>query len=238
VETLTTADGAAVQLADGDVQFAAAMAAPRSDDPEAAPPPRIDPDAPYGRKADGSPRRSAGGRRAVKPRLTDAAEPAAPRPQAASAAPAAAGAADYRGKVAEFADGAWMVCAAMPIPSDGMRLRVRAQAALIKANRDQLSAGIGIMAEHSPPVRRAVDFMTGGSAGWILPAILAVSPFAVQSAALWRIDDQADDQADAAAGMKRLADRTEREWGELFSEFKADLEAEAGLADAAADDPL
>lgn len=78
-EGLKTASGEAVDL---DGEFARAMAAPEPDEPVAAAPPRKDPEAPYGRKADGSPKAGPGGRpaKAPKPRVAKA-------PNEAKAAP-------------------------------------------------------------------------------------------------------------------------------------------------------
>jgi hypothetical protein len=58
-EGLQTPAGDKVEL---DHDFAAAMAAPESDEPIATAPPRRDREAPYGRKLDGSPKAGPGGR--------------------------------------------------------------------------------------------------------------------------------------------------------------------------------
>src|SRR5690348_6015743 len=72
-ETLATADGRVLDLDDTDAAFAAAMAAPTSAEPEAPAPPRRDPDpeAPFGRRLDGSPKKGRGGR-PPKPREIEA----------------------------------------------------------------------------------------------------------------------------------------------------------------------
>ena len=79
-EGITTPDGAKVDL---DREFAAAMAAPEPDEPLAPAPPRVEQDAPYGRKADGTPRqRPAGpGRGRKSPQNTNKATPTpSPKP--------------------------------------------------------------------------------------------------------------------------------------------------------------
>jgi len=74
-EGLTTPDGTAVKL---DRDFAAAMAAPESDEPVAPAPPKVDKEAPFGRKADGSPRqRPAGPGRGRRTTTQPAKQPAA-----------------------------------------------------------------------------------------------------------------------------------------------------------------
>jgi len=196
-------------------------------------PPRIappDPAAPWGRKPDGTPRRSAGGRRA-RPRETD-------RP-AAAATPA--GKPDYAGKIAELADGLYMLGASLPLPPGDLRIRVRAQAAVLKAQRTSLASGLGVVAEHSPPVARGIELLTGGSAGWILPACMALAPFAVQTAGVWR--------APTAGDMTEIAEGVEADWSKMLGDIKAALgisddavtiaegaraEAEAARADAEA----
>jgi hypothetical protein len=60
-EGLSTLDGKPVNLDEAERQFHASMAEPSPDEPAAAAPPRRDPDAPYGRKADGTPRKTAPG---------------------------------------------------------------------------------------------------------------------------------------------------------------------------------
>src|SRR5690242_14948524 len=97
-ETLTTADGKPVGLDDTDARFAAAMAAPRADEPEHPAPPRhdpADPDAPYGRKLDGTPKLRPGGRPPKKPRPREIPAPAAAAQGGQSGPKAVPAAADY-----------------------------------------------------------------------------------------------------------------------------------------------
>lgn len=61
METLTTADGKPVDLPsleEQERQFHASMAVPEPDEPQAPAPPRVDSEAPFGRKADGTPRQN------------------------------------------------------------------------------------------------------------------------------------------------------------------------------------
>jgi hypothetical protein len=60
-EGLQTVDGKPVDLEQAEKQFHASMAAPSSDEPMAPAPPKVDHEAPYGRKADGTPRKRAPG---------------------------------------------------------------------------------------------------------------------------------------------------------------------------------
>jgi hypothetical protein len=64
-------DGKPVDVAEAERQFHASMATPASDEPVAPAPPRVAPDAPFGTKADGEPRkRRAGPGRGNKSRTT------------------------------------------------------------------------------------------------------------------------------------------------------------------------
>ncbi len=207
-EGLTTADGVAIDLDAAEQAFHRAMAAPEPDEPEAPAPPKrapADPEAPFGRKVDGTPKRAPGGRPA-KARVTES------KPVVADAKPGkgkpADTATDYTGPLGDFTSALWMVMAAAPVPNDGLRVKVRAQAAVLKENQPGLCQGINMMAQHNGTIRRGVEALTMGNAGWVLPAVMAVAPFAVQSAQLWKTDPNQ---------LTDLAKRTEDEWAESFA---------------------
>ena len=205
-EGLATADGQAIDLDAAEQDFHRAMAAPEPDEPEAPAPPKrtVDPDAPYGRKVDGTPKKAPGGRPA-RPRVTES------KPVVAEAKPAKAKTVtetDYTRPLGEFTSALWMVMAAAPIPNDGLRTKVRAQAAVLKDNQPELCQGISIMAQHNGTIRRGVEALTTGHAGWVLPAVMALAPFAVQSAQVWKTDPV------------ELAAKTEREWAVQFAAMR------------------
>src|SRR6185437_6047378 len=85
MEGLTTADGSPVGLPGVDAseaEFFGAMASPPADAPTHPGPPKRDADAPYGRKADGSPRKRAAGPGRPKgdaPRVTSSPPSSAPK---------------------------------------------------------------------------------------------------------------------------------------------------------------
>jgi hypothetical protein len=216
-EGLATADGQVLNLDQSEQAFAAAMAAPRGDEPEHPAPPRrdVDPDAPYGRKVDGSPKKAPGGR-PPKARVIEAPR-GAERPQEPrkTAAPAA----DYSEGLSEFFQGVWMAAAAIPMPDGDVRIRVRAQAAVLKANAGGLVQGVNAMAQHNSTIRWGVEKLTMGSAGWVLPAMFAIAPFAVQTAQVWRVP--------VAGDLLNLAEQTEHEWDEMFRSMQAQM----GLAE-------
>ena len=205
-EGLATEDGMAIDLDAAERDFARAMAAPEPDEPEAPAPPKrppADEEAPYGRRLDGTPKKAPGGRPA-KPRVTEA------KPVVAGKGKAAAGnAQDYTQALGDFTSGLWMVMAAAPVPNDGMRVKVRAQAKVLKDNQPGLCQGLNQMAQHNGTIRRGVEALTTGNAGWIVPACMALAPFAVQSAQIWKSDP---------ATLADMAKETEAEWDE---EFKA-----------------
>ena len=228
-ETLETADGAPVPLDDTDARFAAAMAAPRGDEPEhPAPPerPPADPEAPFGRKIDGTPKKRPGGRPPTRPREITA-PPAAAGSSSARSSPPSAGPQDYTGGLTEFSEALWMVLAATPVPWETIRIRVRAQAWVLAQNQAGVVQGVNIMAQHNGTVRAGVEKLTTGSAGWVLPAVMALAPFGVQTALIWRAPPNGD--------MEALAAQTEAAWERTFASMRAEFE---GAMSAPADDPV
>jgi len=219
-ETLMTADGAALDLDAAERDFARAMAAPEPSEPQAPAPPKraVDPEAPYGRTVNGRPKVRPGGR-PPKPRVTEA----APAASSTAKGKVAAEPANYTGRLGEFTSALWMVLAGAPVPNDGLRLKIRAQARILKEHQGGVCQGVNLMAQHNSVIRRGVEALTMGSAGWVLPAVMAVTPFAVQTGQLWRTD--ATD-----AGLQQLAAETESEWRTVF----ADLQQQMGLAPAQA----
>lgn len=215
-EGLATADGKAIGLDQAEAEFHSAMAAPEPDEPEAAAPPKrtADPEAPFGRRVDGSPKKAPGGRPA-KARVTES-KPVTADAKGGKKAGAAADGTDYTGPLGEFTSALWMVLAAAPVPVEPLRIKLRAQAAVLKDNQPGLCQGINLMAQHNGTIRRGVEALTMGNAGWVLPAVMALAPFAVQSAALWKT---------SPAELGELAARTEAEWE---AEFKA-MRAAMGL---------
>ena len=227
-EGLATADGRVLDLDDSERAFAAAMAAPSGDEPEHPAPPKLaaDPEAPYGRKVDGTPKKAPGGR-PPKARVSAApAAAAAPRP--AGGAGKAEAVADFSQPLNEFLQGVWMAAAALPVPDGSLRVRVRAQAAVIRSNAGGLVQSVNMMAQHNATIRWGVEKLTTGSAGWVLPACMALAPFAVQSAQVWRMDP---------AQLTRLAEQTDREWDQVFNAMRAEFELEKELADAGSTHP-
>lgn len=209
-EGLATADGQAIDLDQAEADFHRAMAAPEPDEPIAPAPPKrapADDEAPYGRKVDGTPKKAPGGRPA-KPRVTES-KPAAP---AQGKGKSAAEGTDYTQPLGEFTSALWMVMAAAPVPADEWRIKLRAQAYILKENQPGLCQGVNLMAQHNGVIRRGVEALTMGNAGWVLPAVMAVAPFAVQSAAVWKATP--GELADMAA-------KTEAEWDEQFKAMRA-----------------
>lgn len=212
-EGLATADGQALDLDETERAFAAAMAAPRGDEPEHPAPPRrpVDPEAPFGRKVDGTPKKRAGGR-PPKARVQEA-------PSGGQApgktAPAAVPKPDFTAALGEFTQGVWMACAATPVPWAELRVKVRAQAYVLKQNAAGVVQGVNLMAQNNGTIRRGVELLTTGGATWILPAMFALTPFVAQTAALWRSPITAD--------LEQIANATDAEWEEQVTAIKAEM---------------
>jgi hypothetical protein len=127
-------------------------------------------------------------------------------------------------------DGVWTLAASVPDVEPGTKVmgvdirsplvRVKAQAAIMKDNAMGLVNGFGIMAQHSAPVRNFIA-KAGDESGpaWILPAMMALLPFAAQSAAMWRAPLEGD--------VVKLAERTSAEFDELVKGAMAQAEAMA-----------
>ena len=225
METLSTADGQAIDLDEAEQQFAAAMAAPRSDEPEAPAPPKrepTDPDAPYGRKVDGTPKKAPGGR-PPKPRMIEGPKDGG-KAKGNDQPPSGR---DYTAPLMEFCEGLYMIGASVPIPHDPTRVRVRVQAHVIRSNAPGIAQSVNTMAQHNGTIRAGVEKLTMGTAGWVLPAVMALAPFAFQSAALWRAPIEGD--------MRDIADQIDADWKETVEAMKAEFAAEAQAAQEASE---
>lgn len=172
------------------------------------PPPRRDPDAPHGRDEQGQPLAPYGTKADGTPRLKPAGPgrgrtgPAAIDPPRVTAAPppgaAQAAARDYAEQLDELGEGVWMLLSGVPVPWRGVRIRVQAQAAILKANKPVLVRSCNTIARHSPAFAARVDALTSGNAAWILPAMFGLAPFVGQSLAMWRAPAAGDVEALAA----------------------------------------
>lgn len=219
-EGLQTAGGNVLDVPPAEMprEFAAAMAAPEPTDPQVPAPPAKDPEAPYGRKADGSPKKGPGGRppRAAK-------DPDKPRVQKATEAAAAAGEIrDFTQDLAELTDGMWLMMASFPV--------TQAQAAVLKANQAGLCHGFNVAAQHNRMIRRGVELLSGEGT-WVMVVGMALAPFITTSWALWMAPERLE-----AAGMSRddLAAATRGELKRMADQQAAAMRAAAGLDQAAA----
>jgi hypothetical protein len=224
-EGLATADGEKIDIDTVEQEFARAMAAPVGTDPEAPSPPDVgplDPAAPYGYKADGTPKKGPGGRPPHdKARTTNA--PKAIRgsekpPDGSKGKTQPAPAATYAAGLSEFLAGIELALAVLPIPKDDVRVHARYQAAVLEQTGDGLAKGVGMCAEHNGMVRWGVEKVTQGGGAWVFPAAMAITPFAVSTAMLWK--------APVTDEMRAGADKIE-------ADAMARLKAEMGLDDVA-----
>lgn len=235
-EGLATADGETIDIDRVEQEFAAAMAAPAGDEAEAASPPDIglvDPEAPFGRKADGTPKKGPGGRPPKdRPRVTDKAPKALSGPQkGGKTGGTAPSAVDYAKGLEEFLAGLALGLAVIPVPNDAVRVRCRYQSAVIEQTGDGLAKGVGMVAEHNGVARWAVEKLTQGGGAWVFPAAMAIAPFAVSSAMLWRSPVTAE-----------MAQGAEQIQGQAMAKLRAemgldDLEQEREFYETAAGEP-
>jgi len=223
-EGLATAEGEQIDFDQTEREFAAAMAAPPADDPEAPGPPDmppIDPEAPYGRTAAGVPKRKPGRPPKEKPRTVpgSSVSKAEPAGKGGKGDGQAQGGKDYSEGLRSFTQILWMALAGLPIPGEERRVRCRVQAAVLKENQAGVVSGVNIMAQHNGVIRWGVEKLATGEASWIFPAALALMPFAVQTSMLWRVPVNGD--------MQKMAAGVESEFGEVFSSILKEM----GLAD-------
>jgi len=222
-EGLSTEDGQAINLDAAEQEFARAMAAPEPDEPEhPAPPKRAQPtEEELGEKygwttlPDGTRRAKRAKGRPAKPRTTTAPPAAAGKP--AKGKGDTEPRPDLTQPLSELTSALWMVMAAAPVPVEGLRVKVRAQAKILRENQAGLVQGLNLMAQNNGTIRRGVEMLTMGGASWVLPATMAVAPFAVQSAQLWRMDP---------AELVGLAQQTEQEWADEFRAMQQQLQDE------------
>lgn len=216
-EGLMTADGATVSVPPVEQEFAelqAAQARAADEQAEHAAPPKKDPEAPYGRTADGKPKKGPGGRPPKKK------APAADQPRVAAPTAADGPKRDFSEPLAELADAVWVSMAMAPFPP------LEAQAALWKAHKPGLVAGFNIAAQNNAMIRRAIE--ASEKKTWILALAGAVLPLVQQSAQLWSNPNQ--DLGDGTKLVDALAAATKRDLEEMA---KAQAEAMVTAAQAA-----
>jgi hypothetical protein len=222
-ETLSSG-GKVVDYDKSEAEFARAMAAPPADAPEfPAPPALADPEAPFGRTLDGRPKKAPGGR-PPKPRTTD--QKPVEAPKGGTQLPVKA---DYSAGLSEAVDGAWAMCAMVPAET------LNAQATLLKANKDNLVAGLNVAAQHNSYAEWAVKKIATGGVTWVIVALTALAPPFVQSMTMWQ-----GDEALAELGMptrKELAEVSRADFQTMITDMQDDMMAagrDAGKAEVAA----
>lgn len=209
-----TADLGALPVADAADMKVRAATVPKS--------PVTDPDAPFGYMTDPVTKQVRPRKRPGKQAKSAPAPPS--RPSNASRQRAAApgeGKAkkNYTAPLTETFQGVWMLMAGVPTPKGEVRvlgvdlqsasLRLKAQASVLEDNGERLVSSINMMAQHNAQVARGIEKITADSGpAWILPAMMALVPFAVQSAAVWT--------APVENGIRELAEKTEAQFDELF----------------------
>jgi hypothetical protein len=182
--------------------------------------PVADPEAPYGWIKDLKTGETRPKKRPGKQRTTTLPPPKRPATEARSkAAPASSKAKDYREPLMESVEGVWMILAAIPTPDkpakiagidvQALAIRAKAQAAVLEDNAGQVVQAANVVAQHNKQFGRGVEkWVADTGPAWILPAMMAILPFVVQSAQVWRVP--------VAGDLLELAKRTDAKFDELF----------------------
>jgi hypothetical protein len=168
-EQLLGPDGKPVDLGAAEDAFNAAMAAPADGEkPDYPAPPHKDEEAPFGRKADGSPRqrRAGPGRPRDDKARTARNVPAVPEKtkQGPGGPPG-----DYTETLNGFGQAVWMALAAVPI------VHTQAFAVLWQAQLDAEVAAWNTAAQQDANVRRGVEKLQGGPV-WVVGIAIATAP--------------------------------------------------------------
>lgn len=159
-----------------------------------------DPDAPFGYRADGTPRKSNSGRRpaADKARTTKSVpEPSEAKPASTRAAPVAR---DYTDELSGLASALWLGLAALP-PTKGY-------AVLVKAQTPALVPAWNTAAQQNATIRRGVEYLTASGGTWIIGVAMASAPIAMGALALVR----------DPARRAELAAQTDRDLSEFLTD--------------------
>lgn len=140
-----------------DQEWAAAMAAPEPDEKVAPAPPKKDPEAPYGRKADGTPKKGPGGR-----------PPKAKQPQGKAEKPRTITRKDFREPLTDMTRLAWGVLA-VSSPADAAALQLHGPGMVEAWNA---------LAQEQPTIARGIEWLTTGSAYGAV--VMATVPMVLQ----------------------------------------------------------
>lgn len=171
---LKDSTGAVIDVPTGEAEFHKAMAAPEPGTPPVAEmpaPPKVDPDAPYGRTKDGQPKKGPGGRPAKdadKPRVTTT----------------AAGV-DGPGEPVDFTDGLMRfgsvihLCMVAAPP-------LHPQAALWRGALPEMAQAWNYAAQCNSKVRVGVEWLAASDIGWIVAVSLATLPVLQGGLELWQ----------------------------------------------------
>lgn len=180
-------------------KFAEAMAAPEPNEPPAPAPARKETASNPSPDPASSPSSAAGDSKARTRAASSSTSERRKRGRGSAKTEASAEPAEgaYTAAVAELLDALSISTALVPLPEGDLSTRLCLQADLIGAHRQGLAVATDAAARHNALIRRGVEALTKGSAGWVLPAVLAVAPFAAQSISLWRtpVDKEMTDAA-------------------------------------------
>jgi len=121
---------------------------------------------------------------------------------------------DYTETLNSLAEMAWLVLGLAPLPDQAFgyklaeaRTRMRVQAYVLETQRGGLVAGVNEFANHSPFLAKRLAAIQAGQGGlWVIPALVAIAPFVMQSAAAWGAPLDANHETVAAGVEQRVTD--------------------------------
>jgi hypothetical protein len=197
-----TPDGKPVGTAPIDPAFAelgVAQAEKAKEEPAFSPPPKKDPEAPYGRTMDGRPKKGPGGRRPKeKPRVTE--------PKAGVVKK------DYTEELTGITQLAWGILATTS-PADAGAVRLHGQG---------MVAAFNGLAQENAQVARGIEWLTSGSAYGAV--VMATAPLIFQ---IMANHGRVDPERLAGLGVKSPADLAEMTRADVQALSEAQMAAQA-----------
>jgi hypothetical protein len=181
-----------------------------------------DPDAPFGYMKDP---KTGEVRPRKRPGKQVKSAPAPPsRPSNAARTAPSTGKKDYTGPLSDTVQGLWMILAGIPTPEKQVKfggldlqaasIRMKAEAAILEANGTRVVHAVNIMAQHNKQVAKGIEKWAADTGpAWVLPVMMTLLPFAVQSASVWNAPVEGD--------ITLLAKSTEAKFDELVKGMMA-----------------
>lgn len=230
-----------------DAAFEAAVGGPAKPRAEAKTPAEVDRDAPFGRdddgapltpygtNKDGSPRRTAGGRRAKddQPRVAEG-KPAEPDAKAPKSKPEPH---DWSEDLEGAADTVWFGLTfagrvAPKVPLVGRLLpgeKLAAEAFVLDAVKPQLVGAVNLAAQHNVKVAEFCKRLEGSDSLWAFTVMFMVAPVIEIAATVWRGDPEELKKAELPP-LAEMAAKNEAKMDQMLARVQAQIAAAAAAA--------